>query len=208
MKHIFLSIMMLMAALSLSAKDEDKKYLEGAVPQDENGLVVFKKTIEVKDKSKAALYDSLYNWAKTVEAVAIHDLRTRLIEANPDSGLIIFRIEEWMVFRRLPLLLDRTRFRYALTIQCRDGKADITIGTISYYYGEDENGEKGTLYKAEEWITDEEAMNKKKTKLYRYSAKFRRKTVDRVEELFTEARKSVKAKRKKVVTVEEEEDED
>ena len=37
---------------------------------------------------------------------------------------------------------------------------------------------------AEEWITDEEALNKKKTGLNRMSAKFRIKTIDRKDNIF------------------------
>jgi len=39
-------------------------------------------------------------------------------------------------------------------------------------------------YKAEEWITDEEAVNKKNTRLLPLSGKFRRKTIDRKDFLF------------------------
>ena len=38
-------------------------------------------------------------------------------------------------------------------------------------------------YKAEEWITNKYAVNKKGTKLLPISGKFRRKTVDRMNEL-------------------------
>ncbi len=46
------------------------------------------------------------------------------------------------------------------------------------------DGKNGVPYKAEEWITDKEAVNKKGTKLYPRSGKFRRKTIDRVENIF------------------------
>ena len=63
-------------------------------------------------------------------------------------------------------------------------KVALTITQISYYYNEDMEGKNGVPYKAEEWITDKLAVNKKGTKLYPRSGKFRRKTVDRVEEIF------------------------
>ena len=37
---------------------------------------------------------------------------------------------------------------------------------------------------AEEIITDENAINKKKTRFYKMHGKFRKKTIDRVEEVF------------------------
>ena len=63
-------------------------------------------------------------------------------------------------------------------------KVSLVLTQISYYYNEDMDGKNGVLYKAEEWITDKEAVNKAGTKLYPRSGKFRRFTVDRVEEIF------------------------
>ena len=42
----------------------------------------------------------------------------------------------------------------------------------------------GMQVKAEEWITDKYALNKKGTKLSRISGKFRRKTIDRKDNIF------------------------
>ena len=52
---------------------------------------------------------------------------------------------------------------------------------ISYDY---DLSRKPTHYSAEEWITDKYAVNKKHTKLYPVSAKFRRKTIDRKDFIF------------------------
>lgn len=51
-------------------------------------------------------------------------------------------------------------------------------GKIRFTYRETEK------YKAEEWITDEYALNKAKTKLVRGLAKWRRKTVDFADDIF------------------------
>ena len=58
----------------------------------------------------------------------------------------------------------------------------VTIFRINYWYEEQRNG--GSRFKAEEWITDENALNKKRTKLAKISGKFRVKTVDRVQDIF------------------------
>ena len=42
----------------------------------------------------------------------------------------------------------------------------------------------GMEMRAEEWITDENALNKKKDNLSKYSGKFRRKTIDRKDNIF------------------------
>ena len=47
-----------------------------------------------------------------------------------------------------------------------------------------EEQRKAQRISAEEWITDKEAVNKKNTKLYPGSGKFRRKTIDRKDFLF------------------------
>ena len=57
----------------------------------------------------------------------------------------------------------------------------MTMDRISYKYEEERNKQ---VYKAEEWISDDNAVNKKNTKLYRGSAKFRRKTIDRKDQIF------------------------
>ena len=63
----------------------------------------------------------------------------------------------------------------------------LTVSNLSYYYNEDMETQNGTIIKAEEWISDKEALNNSKTKLYPKSGKFRRKTIDRMEELFDAA---------------------
>ena len=113
---------------------------------------------------------------------------TKMAMEDASTGTLVGRFEEWMIFKKKPFVLDRTRFRYLLTIKCSDGKCHMELTQISYYYEEDLDGYNGRTYKAEEWINDANALNKAQNKLLWGSAKFRRKTVDRVEEIFTGAR--------------------
>ena len=53
-----------------------------------------------------------------------------------------------------------------------------------YRYEEQREGG-GHVLKAEEYINDKNALNKKKTKMYKGVAKFRRKTIDRKDYLFS-----------------------
>ena len=123
--------------------------------------------------------------------------RTRITEEDPANGIIIARCEEWLVFKKKILYLDRTRFNYMLSVTCSDGKCKMVITQISYYYREDMDGQNGETYKAEEWISDKEAINKAGTKLYPISGKFRRKTIDRVESIFKQAREEFEKEVKK-----------
>ena len=170
-------------------KRDDTKYLaKGVVPTDNNGIVTFTQAFAVPGKSAAEIYNTMKQYLEGVEEAAMHDLRTKFMEQDAAAGLLVLRAEEWMVFKHKVFNLDRTRFRYHYQVKCSDGRCDMTITQITYYYEEDLDGSNGKTYKAEEWITDEEALNRKGTKLLPYSGKFRRKTVDRVEALFDGAR--------------------
>jgi colicin import membrane protein len=77
--------------------------------------------------------------------------------------------------------LDQTRFYYAIKAECKNGGVDVTMSHIRYLYEEQRNPQRLV---AEGWITDKDAVNKKNTRLYPGSGKFRRKTVDRKDFLF------------------------
>ena len=70
---------------------------------------------------------------------------------------------------------------FHLLVSCSDGKAIVRMTRISYDY---ETTRKPEHYVAEEWISDKYAVNKKRTKLYPISGKFRRKTIDRKDYIF------------------------
>jgi len=166
---------------------KDPKYLLGAVPEVE-GIVTFQKDFSVTDKSEQQIYDVLRAYiSNSIIGNAIQNQQpeyTRIISEEKESGTIVARIEEYMTFSKVFLSLDRTRFRYLLSATVKGQKVSLVITQISYYYNEDMDGKNGVTYKAEEWITDKLAVNKKGTKLYPRSGKFRRKTVDRVEQIF------------------------
>lgn len=168
-------------------KRDDSKYLAGAVPEV-NGQVLFQQTFTVKDKNKQEIYTVMKNYIRQMTQEEIQMRGTKMAMEDSLEGTVVGRFEEWMTFKKKPFVWDRTRFRYLLTAECSDGKCHMTLTQISYYYEEDNEGYNGRTYRAEEWINDANALNKAKTKLLWGSAKFRRKTVDRVEEIFTGAR--------------------
>jgi colicin import membrane protein len=88
---------------------------------------------------------------------------------------------EWLVFKNAALSLDRTQFNYQVLVECKDGKADVRLTRITYDYDLER---KPIHYQAEKWITDKYCVNKKHTKLYPISGKFRRKTIDRKDYIF------------------------
>ena len=160
-------------------ENPDQKYLLGAVPVVD-GKVVFSKTIEAPGKSAAQIYGILKQYMEkmTTESNQIH---SQLLVADDSKHELGGSYEEWLVFKKTLLQLDQTRFLYVLEANCSDGKADVTLSRIRYLYDENRNPEH---LKAEDWITDKEAVNKKGTKLLPISGKFRRKTIDRKDFLF------------------------
>ncbi len=186
MKHILIALLLVLP-LCLSAKgDNDSKYLAGAVPE-EDGMIVFKKSFRVPNKSEQQIHDVLYTWADALvkNSIPAPGNYARVMDDSSDS--IVARVCEWMVFKKKALYLDRARFRYQMTINLDADKVTISAYSLSYYYGEDPNEENNQLFKAEEWISDAEALNKAGTKLYPKSSKFRRLTVDYMDNLFESA---------------------
>ena len=184
-------ITLLFPALCLMAVEtdymKDPKYLLGAVPEV-NGIVTFQKNFTVTEKSEQQIYDILRVYTRnSLLACGIPNQQpeyTRIVSEDRSSGTIVARVEEYMTFSHVLLNLDRTRFRYMLTASVKGQRVSLILTQISYYYNEDKEGRNGESYKAEEWITDKVAVNKKGTRLYPRSGKFRRMTVDRVEAIF------------------------
>ena len=155
------------------------KYLRGAVPEVD-GKVVFNQTIEAPGKSAAQIYNILHDYIKKMTK-AQNQINSRLIVEDSVNYEIGASFEEWLVFKRAALALDQTRMYFVLQVWCEDGKANVSFNRIHYLYDEYRKPER---YTAEEWITDDVAVNKKNTKLYPGSAKFRRKTIDRKDFIF------------------------
>ncbi len=156
------------------------KYLRGAVPEVD-GKVVFSKHIDAPGKSAADIYAIVKGYMEKMLKEKNQLETSKLIDADAGTHTITAFYEEWLVFKKSAIVLDRTRFYYAMKAECKDGAADITISHIRYLYEEERNPQRLT---AENWITDKEAVNKKNTKLYPGSGKFRRKTIDRKDFLF------------------------
>jgi colicin import membrane protein len=110
-----------------------------------------------------------------------NQLNSHFVKADTTDYELGASYEEWLVFRSNAITLDRTRFYYILKAQCFNGKAEVEMSHIKYLYEEERDPQR---MKAEEWITDEEAVNKKNTKLQPIVGKFRPKTIDRKDYLF------------------------
>ena len=99
MKKILLALFALLSITAGAKSDVDSKYLAGAVPE-ENGMVVFRKSFRVPGKSQqdvlAGVKDFVVN---DLVGKGIEGLRTRVISDGQEGGLVVARVEEWMVFK-------------------------------------------------------------------------------------------------------------
>lgn len=162
---------------------EDPKYLEGAVTTDENGKVVFEAEMEAPGKSAEQLYELLFDYMSglTQDKEAIE---SRIALVNKDEHIIANLMDEWLVFNSSFISLDRTECKYNLIANISDGKIKMTINHINYTY--EEGRQTGFKLPAEEVITDKVALTKKKNDLARIFGKFRKKTIDRKDQIFNE----------------------
>lgn len=172
-------------------KTDDPKYLTGAVPEID-GKVVFTLDKDVPGLSAGQIYEKTYT---ALEALTKDENQTEGISkialVNKGEHIIAARCREWLVFADKALVLDRTLFNYTLIAHATDGHLNVTMERLNYQYETDRHDAAGLSVSAEEWITDKEGLNKAGTRLARKSGKFRKKTIDRKDEVFTALCKAV-----------------
>lgn len=166
-------------------KDDDSKYLVGAVPEVD-GKVVFTKEFSISGMSQEEIFKRMQNWMEA--RLKKNENNSRVVYTNVEEGQIVGTGEEWIVFSSSALSLDRTKILYQLSVVCAPEKCTMEVEKIRYNYREGKE-----KYTAEEWIVDKYALNKAKTKLVRGLAKWRRKTVDFVDDLALGAAEALSA---------------
>ena len=149
------------------------KYDKGSVPVV-NGRILFQETIPTTLTGEEA-YTRIAEWAQE-RFNKPNVIISKFIENDAINHRMSFTAEEYMVFKDRFFVLDRTRINYWMEIICNDGQATVKLTRITYWYEEERDG--GLKFSAEEMITDEEAFNKKGTKLLKDQGKFRCKTID------------------------------
>ena len=171
------------ALIEKNLANEDPKYLAGAIPLID-GKIVFTLDQDVPGKSAQQIYDILYKLLDQMTKEDGQFKESQVALVNKQDHIIAARFKEWLVFQNTFLSLDRTIFNYTIIAKCSDGHANITLSRMSYQYEIDRPDTEAVETVAEDWITDENALNKKKTKLAKYTGKFRRKTIDRKDNIF------------------------
>jgi hypothetical protein len=198
-------LFLILAPVSIKAQNDETKYMEGAVTL-KNGYVEFEKSYNVPGKSQEEIFGALQNYIQNSLIDGPESLKqSRMVKADSTNFTIVADLEEWLYFKRKAWVTHRTRFYYQIIAQAEEGRFNIIMRRIHYLYDEEERPGMAEPYHAEEWITDDMALNKEKTKLTRIAGKFRRYTIERKDEIFTNAARAAGAKVKvlKVIEVEE-----
>lgn len=178
MKYRWLLILLIIPQLLLA--QIDAKYAEGAIPM-ENGRVSFKKELKVPHLTQDQIFDTVLEWANRRYYTDL----SRVAYANKEEGQIAVVAEEYMVFKSTLLALDRALAKYRVAVTVNGSNCEVEFYAFRYDYNTASQKEP-EVFMAEEIITDEYALNKKKTKLNRSFGKFRTKTIDLVDELTKE----------------------
>ena len=139
-----------------------------------NGKVTFEETIPAQGYTAEQVKTVIDTWLKERFVKPTVISAKQINSGNPYTAIL--KGEEYIVFKNRPLVLERARIYYYLTITANDGSCTFNMSRITYWY--DDEDEKGGLKMiAEEWITDENAINKK-GKLKKFEGKFRNKTLE------------------------------
>ena len=154
-----------------------------------DGKVEFGYELDLPGLTAQQVYDKAY---VALDSLAHTDnqINSCVALVNRKEHIIAARYQEWLEFSRSFISLDRTKFSYTIIATCTDNHLSLKLQRISYNY--EEERQSGFKTTAEKWITDKYAVNKKRTKLTTGPAKFRRKTIDRKNDIFKYITEKVK----------------
>ena len=161
------------AQLFKGADKETQKIEAGAIPV-KNGKVTFEDTIPAEGYTAEEVKRAVDAWVKE-RFVKPTVISVKQFESDQPETIML-KGEEYIVFKNKFLVLERARIYYYLTLTANDGSCTFNMSRITYWY-DDEDDKGGLKMIAEEWITDENAINKK-GELKKFKGKFRNKTIE------------------------------
>ena len=186
-KIIFMLTVALLSTVGVQAQLIKKEnviseaYEAGKVPVI-NGKVTFETSIPAKGLTAKEVEERVNGWiAKRYVKPTVISVK-RFDSEKP--GTTIIKGEEYIVFKSTFFVLSRARMYYFLTLTAEDGSCNFHLSRITYWY-DDEDEKGGIKMIAEDWITDDNAFDKK-GKMKKFEGKFRRKTIDLKEQLINE----------------------
>lgn len=178
----------------------DSKYTAPNTVPEEDGKIVFKKTIAAAGQTKDAIYAKVAQWASLrYEANSTRGVYTdadfyknleyaKVKEVDKKDGKIQCQGAEELIFSLKPLAKNFTQAFYLLDLTVNDGSVDFNMHSLAFNVDQGEG--EFVRVTAEEWISDKECLNKK-GEMRRIPGKFRIKTIDLVKELEKEISEAI-----------------
>ena len=179
-KLLFIFFMALSVGAFAQLNDGDmSRYLAKDAVVVEDGYVVFTNRIQLADNcNKETIGKLALSWME--EFLSKYDpSRNRVISNEP--GKIVGMGDMEIVFTNNALAYDRAQMSYAMTLEYTEKECILSVERIRYVY---DDGTQVSRITAEEYIVDHMAVNRKGTKLTPVTGKFRKKTIDAVDEIF------------------------
>lgn len=180
MRKLIFALLLFVSVAAFAQNDAGmEKYLaEGAVPVVD-GKVLFKGEVKFAQELPA----------ERVGAIAKQWVDDYLTEAtlpnnkllNVTGSSVEFAGSKDIVFSSNAFSYDKARMMYVMKINFAPDGCTMELGNIRYSYND---GVSNMAIYAEDYITDANAVNKKRTRLLPVTGKFRRKTLDEVGEIF------------------------
>lgn len=164
-----------------TASNNADRYLSPEAVPEVNGKVQWSETFNVPGASATELYNKTLNFLNLLTQEKNQLPESKVILVNENEHSIIAAIHEKLIFTSTFISLDYTKFNYALEARCTDGTVTLTMSRLTYNYTVQDDTSNFT---AENWISNKKAVNKKGTRLYPISGKFRRATIDRKDQIF------------------------
>jgi len=166
------------AYAQLNSGDMSRYLAKDAVPVVD-GHVVFTNNVAILDgNTQEKIGEMARKWLDTYLA-GFDVAKNRVISSAP--GEIVAMGDRELVFTDNAIAYDAAQMSYVLTIRYTASESSVEISRVKYVYNDGTGTRRIT---AEEYIVDEFAVNKKGTKLTPITGKFRKKTLDFVDEVF------------------------
>ena len=167
----------------------DAKYLDGAVTINSEGKVEFTLDTDANGKSADEIYNIVYQYMSELTQ-GENNIKSRMALVNKDQHIIANTMDEWIVFSQSFISLDRTEIKYQLVANIADNSLKLKMTRL--YYNYEEGRSTGFKDAAENVITDKIALTKKKNDLAKIFGKFRKGTINRKDQIFSEIAELVK----------------
>ena len=187
MKKLLLVFFMALSA-GLFAQDADmQKYLDKNAVPVVDGKVVFSDKVDILDGYTTEQVGDIA--AKWLDGLLKQNnpQRNRIVLNKGNKITAVGYLE--VIFTDNAISFDRAFMHCAILVDYSAKECSITVERIKYDYTD---GGKKSVFLAEDYITYENAVNKKGTKLMLITGKFRKGTIDKTDEIFGSFRDAFK----------------